>query len=552
MNSIIKRFKRILIASVLGAMAFISLPTSNASDYVASGAYYKWSIDASFTGSNFLSSKCLNCSLKIEADFDDGLGWRQVWLGWTASVYETVGLKTINVKTTLSGQTALAKHTLSVTKLDSLNSPFPLDRWSITADIPYGGEYATGEVYIYNSTWKRGAPIDKPIVLVDGFDPGNENREEGLFAATNQQNLMADLRRMGYDIFILNPNDGAGAIQKNAFLLVKLINTLNSITINKEPLVIIGPSMGGLIARYALAYMEKNGQFHNTRLYVSLDSPHQGANIPLGIQHFLNFFQKVGEARFPVAEANLAKINSPAARQMLVYHHSQPSSRDNGYPLLDFDQFYTELKSLGYPKKLRKIALTNGSASGKGQASLAEGAELIKWDYRDNKNCFDIKAPEPYVIYSHVLTISPGAKIFGGQVKACWFVFPVVKISVKEDGKNAASHVKPYDNAPGGHFDAPKTIDATLTPYGDIVASSPVATFVPTISALDIATDNLFYNIRADAQIMSKTPFDAIYYPVATDANEPHVAITNEKKQVLMREIIGYGWLVPIISNLLL
>lgn len=46
--------------------------------------------------------------------------------------------------------------------------------------------------------------------------------------------------------------------------------------------------MGGLVARVALRQMENDGQAHHTSHYISFDSPHNGANVPLGLQHFGN------------------------------------------------------------------------------------------------------------------------------------------------------------------------------------------------------------------------------------------------------------------------
>ncbi len=117
----------------------------------------------------------------------------------------------------------------------------------------------------------------------------------------------------GYDIVILNfPTyktydidgntkyilGGADAIQRNSKVCEKVIDTLNYIlkgNNSQEQLVVIGPSMGGQITRYALKTMENNildydYRGHNTRLWVSFDSPHQGAYIPLSIQYFLDFF----------------------------------------------------------------------------------------------------------------------------------------------------------------------------------------------------------------------------------------------------------------------
>jgi triacylglycerol esterase/lipase EstA (alpha/beta hydrolase family) len=56
-------------------------------------------------------------------------------------------------------------------------------------------------------------------------------------------------------------------------------------TIYDSQNIILGYSMGGLVARYGLAQMVRNGQNTQTRLLLTLDSPHHGANFPLGLQH---------------------------------------------------------------------------------------------------------------------------------------------------------------------------------------------------------------------------------------------------------------------------
>jgi triacylglycerol esterase/lipase EstA (alpha/beta hydrolase family) len=88
------------------------------------------------------------------------------------------------------------------------------------------------------------------------------------------------MRQQGYDIVIVNfpevleqtlstpfgpipvyRDGGADYIERNALALVKLINILNQRLQQNgstEKISIVGPSMGGLISRYALAYMEKN------------------------------------------------------------------------------------------------------------------------------------------------------------------------------------------------------------------------------------------------------------------------------------------------------
>ena len=65
-------------------------------------------------------------------------------------------------------------------------------------------------------------------------------------------------------------------------LLVELIKSINNSKVGNEKNIVIGPSMGGLISRYALNYMESQNIDHDTRLYISFDAPHTGANVPIG------------------------------------------------------------------------------------------------------------------------------------------------------------------------------------------------------------------------------------------------------------------------------
>ena len=111
------------------------------------------------------------------------------------------------------------------------------------------------------------------------------------------------LNRTGYD-FIHNLDDVAGydlvfvnyntlrSFEDNTKMLqhviewVKQDKTAGGYT---EQNVIIGTSAGGILARYTLARMTKtiSPESTDTRLLITHDSPHQGANVPLAFQHFL-------------------------------------------------------------------------------------------------------------------------------------------------------------------------------------------------------------------------------------------------------------------------
>ncbi|WP_395044612.1 esterase/lipase family protein, partial [Flavobacterium sp.] len=181
--------------------------------------------------------------------------------------------------------------------VNSISSTIPYQGYSETAAFNGKGEY---EVFMDTTT----GVLDKPIFLLDGFDPGDTRNTSIIYNLLNYgvgQNLANDLRAQGFDIIILNfptytrPNTttvidgGVDYIQRNAMILVELINQINALKVGTEKNVVIGPSMGGLISRYALRYMEMNNLSHDTRLYISFDAPHLGANVPIGFQHLFNY-----------------------------------------------------------------------------------------------------------------------------------------------------------------------------------------------------------------------------------------------------------------------
>ena len=90
-----------------------------------------------------------------------------------------------------------------------------------------------------------------------------------------------------YDIIYVDWLNGVDDMRRNAELLETVIewaNTQKTDNGSTEKNVVLGQSMGGVIARYALREMELENVDHETRLYISHDAPHQGANVPYGLQ----------------------------------------------------------------------------------------------------------------------------------------------------------------------------------------------------------------------------------------------------------------------------
>ena len=68
-------------------------------------------------------------------------------------------------------------------------------------------------------------------------------------------------------------------LQKNAFVLLELIEHVQSLVAPQVRFALVGASMGGLIGRYTLAYMEANALPHRVATFMTFDTPHSGAGV---------------------------------------------------------------------------------------------------------------------------------------------------------------------------------------------------------------------------------------------------------------------------------
>ncbi len=253
------------------------------------------------------------------------------------------------------------------------------------ANTPYFDSYITaskgvGKAYVLyaNPEVKK---ITKPIIFVDGIDFGRkafldpainktvrygdtgwdifiEGLTEGILPPGEQEpyrlyrQSFTDLRSQGFDIIFLDFAEGATFIEKNAQVLRKFLLMLNAGL--KTPVngitnesIVVGCSMGGQIARLCLAEMEQNGDPTCTSTYMSFDSPHLGANIPLSLQSLAWFSANVIKNGSPEL---WNKLNSPATRQLLVetlggamqkgkVTHTVPSWADNPSNITFLDNY---------------------------------------------------------------------------------------------------------------------------------------------------------------------------------------------------------------------
>ena len=266
-------------------------------------------------------------------------------------------------------------------------------------------------------------------------------------------------------------------------LLVDLINTLNGPVgeggkVGDEELVIIGPSMGGLISRYALNFMEfeaenNGGPDHETRLWISFDSPHLGANVPLGFQHQFNFLGfGLGDDLNIVELQDVVSglLSSPAARQLLIDHfetHLEAGSDvifdptkllPQAHPYRTvFETHINDLRPSGFPENTRNVAIINGSGIGAPYQSITNTDVTPGFAALDIQNLALPDVPPLTNVNADInINLTPttanGAQLISKVNVSGFFIFPITLIDVEVDAQ-APTFTDGVDAASGGLFD---------------------------------------------------------------------------------------------------
>jgi len=308
--------------------------------------------------------------------------------------YDSSGVYDLSIRITYSDNSVVYGHTKIVVYSNNIATRYgsPSTPVTITATKPYLGAYGKADIYIDYSTNNTSGTIKKPLIVVEGFDPGTpygysyNDFYMNLYFDFNNENYITleyeldDIHE--YDLIFVNWENGKDYIQRNAYALEEIIKYINleKTTWNgvRQDNVIIGLSMGGLVGRYALRDMELNSQNHETRLFITHDSPHWGANIPVGLQmaaqnlapwKIINVdfspFEIKWVDMFPDVKDAIEMFSSPAARQMLIQRYllnpvNNTAVADNSM----HTTFLNELNTMGWPVNCRNLTLSNGACNG--------------------------------------------------------------------------------------------------------------------------------------------------------------------------------------------
>jgi hypothetical protein len=243
------------------------------------------------------------------------------------------------------------------------------------------------------------------------------------------------------------------------------------------------------------------------------------------MQYWLDFFADQSED----AAYLLSRLDTPAARQMLVAHHTTPPG-PTGTPDPLRGALLADFASLGdWPSASRLAAVANGAGNQASQG-FAPAAQIILWEYRSFVVDID----------GNVWAVPDGssATIFHGRID--------IVLLPEEEQFVTVSGTSPWDNAPGGSRDSMFQMDTTAAPYGDIVALHDRHCFIPTGSALALETPDLFFDVAGEPDLLAMTPFDAVRW---ADVNEEHVAISPATKAWILDEVTGAATSSPIVAG---
>jgi len=309
---------------------------------------------------------------------------------WAQTEAVTVGLR-------LTLNDSVYERQLLLPVLGTSSCPEPdLPPWPMANenDPHWVGIFDAGEAVTGQALVKLGSDgqFDKPLIILEGFDPnvgghiptygfGDLNWEliwncDGAFsdALGGLGAMLEAILEEGFDLVFLDFENGTRSIFQQAKLLQHVIELCRDHRVSVDPLVVIGPSMGGIVARETLRSMELEGLDHCVRLFAALDSPFRGAYLPIALQEAISFFSEFSVDAHMLFEALL----SPAASELLV---GSPFHSAGIRSSLEAHQ-----QEQGLPTQCVNVALANCNPSVPTVAPAvwySANESFLGWDYID-------------------------------------------------------------------------------------------------------------------------------------------------------------------------
>lgn len=501
----------------------------------------------------------------IQVNFNDGAGYHSLSQQATATTnYAENGTYNWVFKVTLStGETLYSQTKIKITAPDIKEATARTGENENDIVIHYPGSSSPfaqdGAVLRIDYAPNHNGQIKKPFIVVEGFDTGSITNPEEEGGDRTLEDFLNDLERSGdlrefllynstqeYDIVYVDWQNGTHSIQHNSEVLKEVlawVNQKKQLSGSTEPNVVLGQSMGGLVARYALKTMENDGELHDVRLFIAHDSPMRGANTPLSFQYFARHAYdeytsapilyglveyvipsvleladlmdiEIIDGSFPSVSGILTLQDTPAAAQMNYYYvdiNSNPTTAVH-------DAWQQELDELGYPTQCRNVAISNGNECAADQG-FNTGDKFISYHKVTNPGfwgdlVYIIANPLIGVLTNDIeltiIGILPGSskyyydldlnanpsleatnrKVYWGKIRYEKKLLWIAKIShtITNRTKNAPSGYLPFSTYSGGYYDIKSNI--SLPPFIEHSLVNERYGFIPVASALDIRKEN--------------------------------------------------------------
>jgi hypothetical protein len=391
----------------------------------------------------FIDEKLIQSNIREEIDslyidFDDSNGFIPVELNQAFSIsYNSEGLKNCVMKIKAAGDYYYSKFQIYDSTLNFNSYANSLISSVIQPDIGPEEIETPTMIHGHYAVWLAPchSSIIKPYIVVSGFNPGHGKQLvpfqwqwqdiviningnvvtipltygwRGTYYETyngvynkrfSQSNTEGDdngahildrLRDEGYDIIIMMNDNGVDYIERTAELVEALINRINYIKFGNGSYienVVCGVSAGGVASRLALANMEAKykqglGPHPHTKMWVSMETENQGANVPLGFQYLVDFqanpnnllpaftlpinaIQVAADwVNWQVAQVAQGFNQSVTARQLTLYTPSSPTGPQAVRTNLLNTFANVPYNTSGYPDFVRRVGISQGSAVG--------------------------------------------------------------------------------------------------------------------------------------------------------------------------------------------
>ncbi|WP_426326772.1 T9SS type A sorting domain-containing protein [Pedobacter sp. R-06] len=526
-------------------------------------------------------------------DFDDGQGYRTTtWNSPIYPAYSTIGTKNIKIKVILSDNSSYECYSPITVKEISALLRFNPDSPNVIETFYPTGNHSGGRVFVRYSSLNGSGHIKKPLIVAEGYDPSSTapNLGGANFTYKNFVNQIStdalpyDLNGKlddvaGYDLVFIDYNNGTDDIVRNANLFKDVllwVNADKALGGSSEQNVVMGVSMGGLVARYGLADLTKNNIATQTRLLITHDSPHQGANVPVGLQEVVLNIGRAEILGFNVQEilpqyAEITRLMQSPATQQLLKYRVETHVNTIGPPFFFFDYYYTTIESNTWLSNVYRPMITFTSSDPQPSyrfIATSQGSECGTALAAPGSSLLNVQGHAAAALLPFLASAKANASIEANALPNMWgggqiakidmslkiYLFGLVRVrkdvfkSIKT--LNSSSYL-PIDGAPGG------TSPIGSASFGGSIGGSLDVlflkllygasaggtlnnfTFVPTVSALDIQNIDQVSLSKVYTGGVSPTgyPSTAFNFIAQGGGNVRHTTFTARTSEWLFNEI---------------